>query len=253
MFCNNLELLGNIEKKAPWLIDDNEIYAPATINENARQVINDIRNYHLTIMADNGRVYRQYLTIYIENGKINIDKPFKWLDTTKSFHVFFLNKNKKWHFFQIHNAKTGNSTISAKIPDKIYTLLRRRHRRVPAPTGTKVIFKNPSCIIDIMHVKNISEGGMLICDNSRVNKYPLDSTINEIFLTIPPDKKSGATNTSHRVLPFITQGRVIRSYLDKETSISHYAISFQHENINFSKRFNQVINDFENCLREAHV
>ncbi|MBU0482690.1 MAG: hypothetical protein KKG47_16475 [Proteobacteria bacterium] len=250
MINNTRELLVNIAKKAPWLIESTENCAPMPIRENSHQVIDDIRDYHLTIIADSGRVYRQYLTIKIENDRLKIDKPFKWQDSTTSFHVFFRNNSKVWKFFLVEDAENGATVLSARIPEKIYTLLKRRHRRVPAPAGTKAIFKNHNNLIDIVHVKNISEGGMLICDNSSVSRYPMHSMINEIFLTIPPDAGSKENGTTHRVLPFITKGKITRIYQDINSSIVHYGISFQHENANLYKRFNQVVSDFENHLRQ---
>lgn len=246
---NNLELLGNIVRKAPWLIDGKETYASTSIQENACEVIDNIKNYHLTIITDTGRVYRQYLTITVDKGRMNIDKPYKWANSTTSFHVFFRSISNSWQFFHVDNAKPGVLAVSAKIPNKIYSLLKRRHRRIPAPSGTKVIFKNHNNMTNFMHVKNISEGGMLICGNSSVNKHPLNSMINEVFLTIPPDIEGEETSAAHRVLPFITKGKIVRTYQDLDSSISHYGISFQHENLNLSKRFNQVVSDFENHLR----
>ena len=69
MLDNSLAVIDNLAIKAPWLVENEELCNPTEIKKSSLQIINDIRNHHLTIITNKGRVYRQYLTINIENGK----------------------------------------------------------------------------------------------------------------------------------------------------------------------------------------
>ena len=74
-------------------------------------------------------------------------------------------------------------------------------------------------------VKDISEGGMLVFHNSGKDKYPVDSIIKEIFITISPKQTTG----SRRIAPLINKGEVVRAYCDHEQGISYYGVRFLYK------------------------
>ena len=72
--------------------------------------------------------------------------------------------------------------------------------------------------------------------------YLANSILYELFIYLPTkEEHNGETNTSHRVLPYITKVKIIRANTDQSSSISHYGVSFIHENILLQRRFNSLI------------
>lgn len=243
MASNNAELLIKITRKAPWILDEDKSFFPECVQDGAQHIIDSIKDFNMTIVTESGRVFKQYLIIKAMDSKVLIDKPFEWDDSVSSFHLFFKNRNNLWNFFHASGAKSDQDTISIETPDIIYLLQKRRFKRALTPLGTKVLFKNDSKLIDSAFVHDISEGGMLIWTGSPTPGYPVDSIMHEIFISLPAGKQGGETNKFHRVLPYITKGKIVRKQTDQSSLISHYGVSFIHDNIPLNKRFNSLIAD----------
>jgi hypothetical protein len=248
MTAINLDLAKNLAKNAPWLIDEGTNLFTETLQGGVSELLGGIRDNRLTIITNQGQVFEQYQTLEINNGKIKVEKPYGWKDSTDSFYVFFRNKESKWNFFQAQDITCYPSAIKMNPPEKIFFLQRRRYRRVLAPLGTKAIFKGLDNRIDTAHVQDLSEGGMLMCVNSTKDKLPTDSIINEIFITIPPKIKKEHTNVVRRITPLINSGKIVRTFYDQEHSISYYGISFFSNSSYVKESVNRLVIYLESLL-----
>ncbi len=252
MTATNLNLPKNLAKTAPWLIDDGTNLFAETLPGTVSELLGGIRDNRLTIITGEGQVFEQYQTLEINHGKIKVEKPYGWKDSTDSFHVFFRNQESSWNFFQVNDVTCYPSALQMSPPEKIYFLQRRRYRRVLAPLGTKAIFKGLDNRIDTAHVQDLSEGGMLMCVNSAKDKFPSDSIINEIFITIPPKIKKDQTNIVRRITPLINSGKVVRTFYDHEHSISYYGISFFSNSSYVKESVNRLVTYLESLLTNPY-
>lgn len=241
MTSNYTELLINITRKAPWLLEEDKTYFPENAPEDAQQILDSITDYDLTIITEEGRIFKQYLILRLKDERVLIDKPYEWDDSVASFHIFFRSRDNHWNFFRVSGAKSAQAIISARIPARICVLQKRRFKRALPPLGTKAIFRNDHNLIDSAFIHDISEGGMLIWSGITDAGYQVNSVIREIFISLPTEEPNSETNTFHRVLPYITRGKIVRMCTDQSSSISHYGVSFIHENILLNKRFNSLI------------
>ncbi len=245
MTFSSSELLININRKAPWIMEGEKTFFPESIHGDTQQLLDGIKDYNLTIITNKGRVFKQYVILKLEEGKVLIDTPFEWDCSVTSFHVFFRNKNNIWNFFEASEAESNETTITIGIPEKIFLLQKRRFKRALTPIGTKVLFKNDSNLIDTAFVHDISEGGMQIWSGESKAGYQVDSILNEIFISLPANGNIGEAENFQRVLPYITKGKIVRTQVDEESLITHYGVSFIHENKILYKRFNTMIADLK--------
>ena len=88
MTGNSTDLILNLARNAPWLIDGGNNVFPEVIRGDSHEIISEIKNNRLTIITERGQVYEHYKSRDIINGKIRIEKPFDWRETTESFHFF---------------------------------------------------------------------------------------------------------------------------------------------------------------------
>ena len=130
MMNNRAELLVNIIRRAPWLIKGGEDFFPELVSKNAKQNIEEMRDNQLTIICESGNVYRQKLGIKILNNNLKIDKPTHWDEPSDTFYLFFRARDKTWNFFLVENSICYPSFFSAPVPDKIYTMQKRKHCRI---------------------------------------------------------------------------------------------------------------------------
>ena len=241
MTSNNSELLANITRKAPWLLEEGKTFFPEIVPGESRQILNKVTDFDLVIITAQGRVFKQYLIMEIIEDRVVIDTPFEWDHSISSFHLFFRNKNNILNYFEVNGVSSDQEKISARIPKEICVLQKRRFERSLTPLGTKVIFRNQDKQIDFAFVHDISEGGMLLWTGDPKLRYPVDTTLQEIFIMLPTETLSSETDDSHRVLPYITHGKIVRAEVDQSSSVSRYGILFVHENIILYKRFNALI------------
>ncbi len=223
------DLILNIARNSPWLNGEGENLFPEVVRGDISEILSEIRENRLTIITERGQVYEQRQPLNIINGKIQIEKPFGWRDTNKSFYFFFRNRHGIWNYFPAINAASYPSilqiNLQIKPPEEIYYLQKRRYHRVATPIGTKVIFRKIGNHMASARVKDISEGGMLVFHNSGKDRYPVDSIIKEIFITISPKQTTG----SRRIAPLINKGEVVRAYCDHEQGISYYGVRFLYK------------------------
>lgn len=220
------DLILNIARNSPWLNGEGENLFPEVVRGDTSKILSEIRDNRLTIITERGQVYEQHQPLNIINGRIQIEKPFGWRDTNEAFYFFFKNKHGVWNYFPARYAESYPSVLqinlSIKPPDEIYYLQKRRYHRVETPSGTKVIFKEIDNQVDSAQIKDLSEGGMLVFHNSGKDKYPVDSIIKEIFITIPPNRTTGG----RRIAPLINRGEVVRAFCDHEQGISYFGVRF---------------------------
>jgi len=241
MVNNNNELL--IAKSLGWLGEDEKDIFQDSSMENTENFLTSIKdnNFFLTIISDNGRIYQQSLPVRISRDEILIKKPDGWENKFKSFHVFFPKIDNKWNFFSANVKGHSSDILTINIPGKVYFLQKRGHRRFPVPPGTKAFFKeNGAMDIDIVQVQDISAGGMLICQRPSGDKYSIDSLINQIFIMIPPIIENGEISSSKKISPLITQGKIVHSFFNQETSLACYGISFLYQ----SSYIKKIVTDF---------
>ncbi|MEN8135781.1 MAG: PilZ domain-containing protein [Thermodesulfobacteriota bacterium] len=234
------DLVLNLARNSPWLNEEGKNLYPEVIRGDANEILSEIRDNHLTIVTEKGQVYEQHQPLDISNGKIQIEKPLGWHETTELFYFFFQNRYSAWNYFPVINMVSHPSALQINLPDKVYYLQKRRYTRKTTPIGTRALFKGNDNHMDSAHVKDLSEGGMLIFHNSGKDKYPLDSIINEIFITIPPDQTSG----DRRITPLINRGEVVRTFYDHEQGISYYGTRFFYK----SAYVREKVRDLVTCL-----
>jgi hypothetical protein len=245
-------LRANLARNAPWLIEGGSNIYPEPLQGSSSELLAGIRDNRLTIITDSGQVYEQYQTLEIVKGKIKIEKPYGWKESTKSFHVFFKNRNGNWNFFAAKTTECYPLTLLIQSPKKVFALQKRRYQRILAPIGTKALFKGDRNRIDSAHVHDISESGMLICVNSGRDRYMDDSIINEIFITIPPKIKKDQDNIARRITPLISNGKVVRNFYDQEHSISYYGVSFLYSSGYVKESVSRLVTYLESLIHKPY-
>jgi hypothetical protein len=84
---------------------------------------------------------------------------------------------------------------------------------------------------------------MLVSGLADFEEFPVDSMLNDIVVSIP--KEGGGEGIhSRKVLPLISQGRVVRSFTDRETRRLCYGISFEHESNYVQETLCRIVADF---------
>ena len=239
---NRLEDLG-------WLIKGVDSLFPETCDKRLEQLLDGYEDCSppLTLITESGKSYQHEAEIQTKNDRLVLKRPGDWENPGGPFHLFFQGVDKYWYFFQTSVMHGGTQSLQINIPDKIYYLQRRRHKRVTAPSGTRAIFKTNDKIMDSVHVTDISVGGMLICSGTPINKYPVNSLINEIFIAIPP-KVDGSVCKSRTILPLIREAKVVRSFIEQDTSLTCFGFSFNHGGSYEVEKLDKLVDDIDNQL-----
>lgn len=238
MTSNYADLMININRNAPWLLGENKTFITENIQEDVRRVLSDISGSNLVIITGSGRLFQQHLALWLEDDKLMIDKPFEWDNEDTLFDVFFRRKGI-WNFFRISGAEADQARIYAKRPKTICLLQKRLFQRTALPVGSKIVFRDQESLIDFAFLHDISEGGMLICEEGAMPRYPINSIIYDISIAFPAEELSD--ESPHRVLPYIPKGEIVRVHTDKSLSVSHYGVSFIHQEIALYRRFNSLV------------
>ena len=96
------------------------------------------------------------------------------------------------------------------------------------PVGTRaMVKKSGNDLVQTLYVMDISAAGMLFCDVSSVDEHAVGSYINDIVVSLPHEQ--GEKVGPRKLLPLIHKGKVVRAFVDKETSRSCYGISFEYD------------------------
>lgn len=245
---SNTNLILNLARNAPWLIDDGTNVFPEVLPGDCHKILEEIRDSRLTIITEQGQVYEQHQSLALIDGKLRINKPLEWRDeSAESFYVFFRNQHSNWNYFHAEEVLSYPSFLQINPPGKIYFLQQRRYHRVETPIDTRVIFKGSDNRMDSAHVKDISEGGMLIYDNSVKNKYPVDSIIKEIFITIPPNQ----TTAGRIIAPLISTGEVLRTFYDHKQGATCYGVRFFYKSAYVKEKIHSFVTFLENLSVQA--
>ena len=238
----------DLDGHVSWFLKNRDDLFAEQLKVSAAELLSESGNSHLAIVSEDGKIYEQHQFLKIQNEKIQLNRPPNWQSHNSSFHLLLKNKGNIWNFFSPKNITTYQSFFLFNPPQKIFFLQRRRYKRVAAPAGTKAIFRGPEQEVDCAHIQNISEGGMLIGKNSGIEKYPIGTIINEILIAIPSKTKKGLKNVSRKIIPVISKGKIVRSLLNQERSISSYGLSFLLERENSRKEIRDLVTYLENVI-----
>ena len=117
---------------------------------------------------------------------------------------------------------------------------KRRFKRISAPAGTTVLFKNINGYYEKLLVRDISLTGLLVCDYNSAKRYPKNSTINDILIDIPPSELSAGK----RISLLVDNCKVVRSFFDQDSKILCHGIKF----MNMSSYLKEEIEDLVNTI-----
>ena len=115
---------------------------------------------------------------------------------------------------------------------------KRRFIRVPAPKDATAIYNNKKGGIDRIHIKDLSLGGMLLCDNSTGEKHSTGSVINNIYLNI----HVGDFDAGSKFYVYIGKGEIVRSFFDEASQSIYYGIEFLNSSSNDKYQLKDLIN-----------
>lgn len=237
---NNLDLF----------IEGSDSLFPEISAKNMGQILNGCEECHLplTILTEGGEIHQHESEVKLRDNVLEFDLPLNWQIPDGFFHLFFQGVDNCWYF--IPGSELGDlpGAFSLALTDPIYCLQRRRYKRVSAPSGTRAIFKLDNTIMDSVHVTDISAGGMQVCSGISSERYPVNSLINEIFIAIPP-KTNGSVCKSRRIMPLIRQGKIVRSFVDQESHLSCFGVSFSNDSSYVRKNLEELVGYIENSLR----
>ena len=93
----------------------------------------------------------------------------------------------------------------------IYNSEKRRAKRIPAPVGTTVFLRNSSGSLAQIGVKDISIVGLIVSGYDSIERYPINTSINNIVINIPQCE----LRANSRTCLLIERGKVVRSFIDR--------------------------------------
>lgn len=114
---------------------------------------------------------------------------------------------------------------------------KRRFMRVPAPKEATAIFNNEKGGIDRIHIRDLSLGGMLICDSNKGKKRSAGSVVNNIYLNI----RVGDLDTGSKFYIFIGKGEIVRSFIDEASQAIYYGVEFFNNSSNDKYQLKNLI------------
>jgi hypothetical protein len=123
--------------------------------------------------------------------------------------------------------------------DTTYISEKRSAKRIPAPVGTTALVTNSFQSLDTVSVRDMSAVGLLIDGRSSEEKYPVNTLINGIFLTIPPCELNANSSTCL----FINKGKVVRSFFDQVSSTVWYGIELTNKSSHVKEMLEGLVNN----------
>ena len=115
---------------------------------------------------------------------------------------------------------------------------KRRFKRIPAPVGTTALFKNIDGSLEKLHVRDISVIGMLVCGYNSAKRYPINSTINDILIDIPPDE----LNAGSRISLLIDNCKIVRSFFEQDSKILCHGIELTYKSSYLKEKIESLVN-----------
>jgi|GEM_PF-5893386 len=240
------------QSEAPWHNRENCFSKSTDLLLIARS-IRHIKDNHgaLTLVADHGDVCQQSLLVNFNEKSLQLDRPLEWNDKLDYFRVFFRDRYHNWNFFSVSEFSSSPFAISAAMPEELYFLQRRACQRVKVPVGTRALVKNGNQVMTTVFVKDLSAGGMLMSNDPADGEYVKDSVINDILVSIPPSGAGGENGSIRTVLPLIGQGRIVRSYVDRQTNRPCYGVSFQYDSNYVKDTINQIVSEVNRGVEQS--
>jgi hypothetical protein len=220
----------NSSQDLPWQFPE-ESYLLVEDYGQISKTFAKVRSSHglMTLVFDNGHVFEKCLLVNIENGTLHIDKPLDWNGHNGPFRVFFRDHKYCWRFFRTDNYTQNPFSLSVEVPDSLFLLQRRLYKRVAVPPGTRALVKTGRDSRITVYVHDISASGMLFCNSGTTDEYPVDDFFHDIVISLPQVADPVSTATVRKVMPLISSGKVVRSFVDEHTSRTCYGISFESE------------------------
>lgn len=172
------------------------------------------------------REYQSRLTFIVDytEEKVLIDKPKDWPGTHNIIRIAFRNSANLWCHFSGKVIAESTETLYLTFPVELYMLQRRAYFRINLPEGSKASFTHNGKKCKLI-VKDLSAGGMLICDTDNIDPPEKGKTINNISIIIP--KEDTEKGQESRTLRFrIKAGEIVRSRVNELAHSSYLGIQF---------------------------
>ena len=229
----------------PWLADKSS-FLISSDREYIVRTMQYLKDNHvpLTLVVDGSDIFQQSLVFNIADGTVQMDKPLEWGDGVDSFRVFFNDMYHKWNFFLVSNLPDTPFSLSVTMPDELFFFQKRSCNRVVFPPGTRALVKRENEAMSTVFVHDLSSAGMLICNDPADGEYDKDSIISDIVVSIPSCGDNGG-GRARKVLPLISRGQIVRSFLDKESQRPCYGVSFQYDSSYVEETISQMVADVE--------
>lgn len=230
----------------PWQLPE-EIFLPIDNVELIGGVLEKIRGSHgmMTLVVDDGQVFEKCLLTNIDDGMLHIDKPLDWNGHNGSFRVFFRDHENYWRFFRTDKHSHNPFSLSVEVPSELFLLQRRRYKRVAVPPGTRAIAKTGRSVMTTLCVRDISASGLLFCSSVPDEEYPIDDFFQDIVISVPQSSESASEIPVRKVMPLINSGRIVRTFVDGDTSRSCFGISFEYESNYVREELCRLVKDVE--------
>ena len=117
---------------------------------------------------------------------------------------------------------------------------KRRAKRILAPVGSSALFLSSGGSMERVKVRDISVIGLLLCDNRTTGKYPLNTSIYNIFVKIPRSELSAGSE----ICFLVDKGKIVRSFFDQSTGTVCYGIELGYDS-------SYVKDQIENLVKNA--
>lgn len=236
----------DVFESKPWLADESK-YLRITERQNIATTMQYIKDNHvsLTVVLENGNILMQSVVINIDGGSVALDKPLNWVDRFEVFRVYFRDCYQRWTYFLVSEPKVTPFAIFMPMPDELCSFQKRICKRVIFPPGTRALVKKENESMATVFVHDLSSAGMLICNDPADGEYDQDSIINDIVVSIPVPSDNQGGIVARKVLPLISRGQVVRSFMDGETSRLCYGIAFQYDSSYVRETISQLIADVD--------
>ena len=114
---------------------------------------------------------------------------------------------------------------------------KRQAERATAPAGSTALLRNALGSLDGAYISDISESGLLVRDYPNKGNLPVDSSINDIFVYIPPYDQSDDCAISL----LLHNCKIVRSYFDQTSQSTCYGIEFLHKSNYVTEKIESLV------------
>lgn len=150
-----------------------------------------------------------------------IDAPVDWKLRDLAVRIQFKGDSNLDYYSDTKIVYVKDEIIYVKMPTLLHRLQRRAHYRVKVPGDSQVVFaRQPRG--DRFTIRDISIGGMLCCGKNR--KLARGMLLKEIDLLLP---LAAGQRERKAIRITIPQGRIVRTYDDRDSGYCCYGIAFE--------------------------